>query len=510
MSHGLEFEITGDAKEHPLANKAGEWILNNKFASVGAVLTSGFLLGLHFTSIFAGVGRDTGAFLFVADYLLEGHVPYKDVVDHKPPGIYFFLVPIVALFDTPYHAIMVAKSILLVVNFATAAILVEIARRIWSVKTGFLAATLYLSSLFFYQGTLVLTEQFVAFWSVLALLALLEHQRAPDVRYIVLAGLASGTAVLFKQPGITTVGSLGLYLLITERNHLERIGAYVAAVALPIVLSVLFFALKGGHSEYVYWALIVNFLEYGHASSTESLYHSVMKRVEMFPLIWITPFVSAVLTEIRGLVDGRARLVGLLYVTALLPLWFRQYPHYFIQALPFAALLSAVFVYLISDSLSEASRSWEIRALLAIMLIASSGTAFAVVDEAQNPNHDSVQQQQIAADIQELTAPGDRILVLNAEPLYYYLSDRDPVGLPNIYYLTVNDGVTWTEQEKHQLIESGDAKVILIRTWAMSEETIKVIEERYNLVEEYYGFALYRLVVTMTAPSTVESCTFIE
>jgi hypothetical protein len=34
-------------------------------------------------------GRDSGAFLYVASVILDGGLPYRDVWDHKPPGIYY-------------------------------------------------------------------------------------------------------------------------------------------------------------------------------------------------------------------------------------------------------------------------------------------------------------------------------------------------------------------------------------------------------------------------------------
>src|SRR5687768_3404549 len=34
-------------------------------------------------------GRDSGVYLYVASKILDGDIPYRDVWDHKSPGIYY-------------------------------------------------------------------------------------------------------------------------------------------------------------------------------------------------------------------------------------------------------------------------------------------------------------------------------------------------------------------------------------------------------------------------------------
>lgn len=43
--------------------------------------------------------RDGGVFLYIADQMLHGAVPYRDVWDHKPPGAY--LLPLLGLAMSP-------------------------------------------------------------------------------------------------------------------------------------------------------------------------------------------------------------------------------------------------------------------------------------------------------------------------------------------------------------------------------------------------------------------------
>jgi len=66
--------------------------LKNQYISLFQV-TSIFLIALVMLVISplnpANPGRDSGVFLYVGQAILSGHIPYRDVWDHKPPLIYY-------------------------------------------------------------------------------------------------------------------------------------------------------------------------------------------------------------------------------------------------------------------------------------------------------------------------------------------------------------------------------------------------------------------------------------
>ena len=65
-------------------------------------------------------GRDSGVYIFVAKQLLLGKIPYKDIWDHKPPGIYF----IDAFGLTIGHASLWGIWLLEYINLFTATIII--------------------------------------------------------------------------------------------------------------------------------------------------------------------------------------------------------------------------------------------------------------------------------------------------------------------------------------------------------------------------------------------------
>ena len=48
------------------------------------------------TTFMTPVSNDAGAYLAVADAILAGKLPYRDLFDHKPPGIYYLFAAVLA------------------------------------------------------------------------------------------------------------------------------------------------------------------------------------------------------------------------------------------------------------------------------------------------------------------------------------------------------------------------------------------------------------------------------
>ena len=62
----------------------------------GLALAAALLL-LVTTTFMTPVSNDAGAYLAVADAVLAGKLPYRDIFDHKTPGIYYSFAGVLAL-----------------------------------------------------------------------------------------------------------------------------------------------------------------------------------------------------------------------------------------------------------------------------------------------------------------------------------------------------------------------------------------------------------------------------
>lgn len=84
--------------------------------------------------------RDIGAYLTIAQEILDGEIPYRDVIDHKPPGVYYVLGAILAMGGDA----ATAKAIVVGVNLGIVGLLVLVARELWDAFAGLYAGAAYL------------------------------------------------------------------------------------------------------------------------------------------------------------------------------------------------------------------------------------------------------------------------------------------------------------------------------------------------------------------------------
>src|SRR5579872_1404675 len=92
------------------------WIL---FVILGAalIILTGTIQVVH------RLDRDEGAFLVIAQAILHGRIPYRDVFDHKSPAIYYLVAAVLALTSrlSLMQQIVALRIVVALANLTTAA-----------------------------------------------------------------------------------------------------------------------------------------------------------------------------------------------------------------------------------------------------------------------------------------------------------------------------------------------------------------------------------------------------
>lgn len=146
------------------------------------------------------VGEDEAFFLVVAQNWLDGFLPYRDVFDIKPPGLFLAVVGAVALFGPTLFGIkMLATAGVALAAFG----LHLIARRHVSAAVAVWAPAIYVVTSLFEGGvdfpTLWVQAPFVVF---AVLLAMPRDARAAGLGAAAAAGLLIGVAGMIKQTAL--------------------------------------------------------------------------------------------------------------------------------------------------------------------------------------------------------------------------------------------------------------------------------------------------------------------
>ncbi|WP_336361353.1 ArnT family glycosyltransferase [Haladaptatus sp. ZSTT2] len=452
-------------------------------AILTASLGSFLVLLIWYQTLFLPIRipRDTGAFLTIANGILQGSLPYANLVDHKPPGIYYTIAAALAIEKSIYPA----RLLLYLTNAATAVLIVLVGRRLSSLHAGLLAGSLYLACLTAYQGLWILTEQFVALWSMATLLTATYADRGQSRIYFII-GLTAGIACAYKQTALLTViGVLGYFVLCQEKRR--NLAYILLGISVPGLLIAIFFLAQDAFDDLLFWTVVVNKSYSGN--SLQTAFEIIHLQINPVSLVWIGAVGGLLVSYWKR--DGFGRsITGILFVLSLLPLLLRQYGHYFIQPLPFAVLLTALFLDDIAHFLNQVTSykvatPWTRTCVILIFLILFTPTLIGVTNAHHQATGFSLDDQQaIASDINRLSHGSENLLVVTAEPQYYFLSGRQPLG-ENVYYLPINRNNSFTSGSVIQELETEQPPVVVLRGCDRSPRICDAVMKEYKQKATY-------------------------
>jgi 4-amino-4-deoxy-L-arabinose transferase-like glycosyltransferase len=499
--------------------RAARWMVRAAWALVFIVASLGILSALD---------RDEGAFLVIAQEILHGRLPYRDVFDHKSPGIYYVLAASLALTSHFNVAVQVVAARLTVVlaNLLTALGIASLGRRWWDAQAGALAALLWLIVFPAFSGDQLLTEPFATAATVWAVYVLTRH---PDRRGAFAAGMLLALATVFKQTTVLALPVLALMIVLQRparaewrplaRDVLPPLGMLFLGLAAPWVVVCALFASAGALGPMVSQVLVANLVHYpADPASVKTV--DLNRAVTRLALLWAAPLLTLLAGPVRRLrlrasprlslsrlphLGSGTALAAMLAALHLIPLVAHTYLHYWLQVLPWIALLLGAGVIAEVRSWRTARGGQRGSRPPRTLFIASGLVAITVVIgavislELAAPELAALQQESAAgAWIAGHTMPGTRLLVLPAEPEYYYLSGRLPTTW-YIYVLPINDYATPPSQVSAQ-IAAGEFDVVIWQTNAdgqvnqvLQPGIYGALTRRYQrlAVEEHEGLELF-------------------
>ncbi len=221
------------------------------------------------TSLTYPFGRDQGLFYYIGrEWLGRGAIPYRDAVEHKPPGIFVLHGLLIRIFGEQMWSIRLVDLFLVVAFGASAAALVRDPDE--SPRPGLLGAATVSAAVFYYG--------FFPFWDLaqceivcgvlaFAALAVVWRGQSNRPRAQILSGLMCGAALVVKPPVAWMVVLVGLLVARIELvdpapRRFVRLawawGRYVAAAMAVLALTAGYFAAHGALGELSFWLVDVN------------------------------------------------------------------------------------------------------------------------------------------------------------------------------------------------------------------------------------------------------------
>lgn len=222
------------------------------------------------------LGADQGGFHYVGrQWFYEGRLPYRDAVEHKPPGVYIYYGIVIRLLGDNMVGIRVVDIFLTFLLGWMAARLMSDGK----VARGLYGATIFFVSIAHYGLFLFWDTAQCDFVAMLLLFASVYHlRRGPTVAWrVAVAGLLVGLSILMKPFALALLlpGGLVLHRLYTARKTpklvLRDLGLFAGGGLLPIALVALYFVHRGAMGDLVEWVFRVNKYYWKHERGVNDL-----------------------------------------------------------------------------------------------------------------------------------------------------------------------------------------------------------------------------------------------
>jgi hypothetical protein len=428
--------------------------------------------------------RDYVVYAYIGQQILRGNLPYRDAWETKPPAIFYVSALGLWLGRGTRWGIFALQVISL---FTAANLAFWLMRALWGDFAAWVGSFTWLYGLGLTLDGGNMTEEYplvLHFFSAILLLKLLEN---PKNRILALwLGLSFGLSFLFRPNNATPEAALilALFLMLILSRRFAELAKNATIIGLgfaaPIALTALYFLRAN---------LFHDFLE---ASLLYNLAYSAIPISSASPIqVGFGVFGVVAWLALGGYVFALSRLKSLHgeprfgFYLALLIGWpltaflsdpaKRNYPHYFMNWLPFIALLTSICVAallsIFRSGIKISSRKLGLPlAGLAVILSASFFVATGNAAEYQSAVTRLIQPGENGVEIRSLialyaethTKPGETVLFWGGSPGENMMSRRPAPTAFTYYPLFINSEYTgrYNAQFLHDLEQNKPVLIV--------------------------------------------------
>lgn len=248
--------ITGPVPPHgnPFVRRMLRWLVG---ASVGGVLIA-VTLWVHLLQFSAPLQWDSHVFALIGRWWTRGYLPYRDLWEIKPPGIFMYLASVFWLLPEALYSVRFTDCVWYVAAAVAFYRVCRVEANVLIALGGTIAWLFFAHHPSFNVGG-VYTEEYVAICQIAALALTIRYARRGRTSIALLGGMAAATAGLFKHPGLGVV--VPMCVLLTARLRVRGVVAMAAGVIVPILVVLGFFWWEHALTEFLdcnVWALLLH------------------------------------------------------------------------------------------------------------------------------------------------------------------------------------------------------------------------------------------------------------
>jgi hypothetical protein len=394
--------------------------------------------------------HDGATFVYMGEMWAAGTIPYVQLFDNKPPGV-FALIALASWTRHTQWALALIEFVFVMGYILTIKKTLQVCgASAGAVTLGTLVAGLMINLQFY--GTGNMPEVYMLWPMAASMLAFVWAIRSRKLRYVFLAGILSGVACMFKPFGLSALMAQIVFTCLQERPRWRDIPAWIsanlvgaAAAWAPVIV---YFSLHHGLRELLDASFLYN-MHYGLASNKSVLDTITILATRLLPVSTLVACLAMGLVEWRMPAaegsEGRRSLwiltvfwfaAGLLLVLAA----GRGYGHYFMSVTPALGLAAALFFW----SIEERAVTRGLRLAMGVLVIAPVIMAFcpslaATIhdDEIGIVHGQPMTGVDVAAwKLRQISTPSGTLLVWGYEPWLFSATHlRNALRYPTTQYI---------------------------------------------------------------------------
>ena len=414
---------------------------------------------------------DTGMWAYMGRRMMSGALPYRDLWESKPPGIYYLFAVVERLFGSAAITVFVWLDALVsaCVLYAT----YRVARRYASAWAAGIVM-LPLSMVFCHR---ILAdwgcnlEKFVALFEMAALGVVFSARsaRGRAASKWFAAGALCACASLFKQTGVAFLIAVSIVMLAESRKNRQS-GRVAAGGSSGVTLACIWagFAFvwliaasamiaSGNFHEFIDQAVLYDLLRAGTVEGernrifTPEHWSNVGEAIRLGLVLFgpaLAALVSLKAANLNHDESGAMAILRTYFILASIPMLFAPfgYGHYLLQAAPIAALIMAIWLHRLMHGVVRLRAA----SMAAAAMLAGWG-AFALSDHVRFTFRGDTENGAYAAQarkigalvrtVQSRTSPSDRVMFWPPDAAASFYADRvTPLEAANSHVLFMKLG----------------------------------------------------------------------
>lgn len=220
--------------------------------------------------------RDAFGYAYVGSELSKGAILYKEVWDHKPPGVYILDAIIYKISPIFYlHAIKIFNVF---ISFAGTYFFYKLLRNFFDHKTSFISTILFcvFSNIYMLNQGDNMVEAYMVPLVVLIYYFFIKSLSGRLKTFSFITGILLGISFIFKQVGILPLIAIVIYVSIYEKKmFISRLFYFLAGIFSIVVPFVFYFFLQNAAFEALEAVFLYNFSYSGQGYSFLSIGQSL-------------------------------------------------------------------------------------------------------------------------------------------------------------------------------------------------------------------------------------------